>query len=161
MTDNDWDARVGAVWASATDFSDDEVLAAIDELVAERDDTDAAAAFEAASVRDYLGLEPEAEPLYRRALELGLDPTRLPQAVIQLASTLRNLGAADEAIDILTDWLADNEDHPLADAAKAFLALSLVSGGRAAEGAAVALDALAPHLVQYQRSVASYAEELE
>src|SRR5215216_4711786 len=105
----DWEARVAAVWASAAELSDNEVLAAIDELVAEKGETDAAAAFEAASVRDYLGLEPEAEPLYRRALELGLDHVRGAQAVIQLASTLRNLGEANESVELLTDWLADNE----------------------------------------------------
>ena len=151
---------MSAVWADASKLSDDEILAAIDELAAEKDETDAAAAFEAASVRDYLGLEPEAEPLYRRAVELGLDEVRLPQAVIQLASTLRNLGDPNEAIDLLTDWLAESDDHPLADAAKAFLALALVSAGRADEGAAVALDTLAPHLSQYGRSVAAYAEGL-
>jgi hypothetical protein len=160
MTD-DWEARVAAVWATASELSDDEVLAAIDELVAEKDETDAAAAFEAASVRDYLGLEPEAEPLYRRALELGLDHIRHAQAVIQLASTLRNLGEADEAVDLLTDWLAENEDHELADAAAAFLALALASANRTTEALAVALDTLAPHLPQYGASIAGYAEELE
>jgi hypothetical protein len=160
MTD-DWEARVAAVWAGAEELSDDEVLAAIDELAAEKGELDAAAIFEAASVRDYLGLEPEAEPLYRRALELGLDDARLPQAVIQLASTLRNLGQVDESIDLLTDWLADNEDHELSDAAAAFLSLSLASAGRTTEAVAVALDTLAPHLTQYGRSVSAYAEELE
>jgi tetratricopeptide (TPR) repeat protein len=160
MTD-DWEARVSAVWASATELSDDDVLAAIDELVAEKGDLDAAATFEAASVRDYLGLEPEAEPLYRAALELGLDDARQPQAVIQLASTLRNLGQAEASIDLLTDWLAENEDHELVDAAAAFLSLALASAGRTTEALAVALDTLAPHLPQYGRSVAAYAEELE
>ena len=159
MTD-DWEARLAAVWAAASERSDDEVLAAIDDLVAEKGEADSAALFEAASVRDYLGLEPEAEPLYRRALELGLDDARHPQAVIQLASTLRNLGEADEAIDLLTDWLADNDEHALGDAAKAFLALALASAGRTTEAVVVALDTLAPHLTQYGRSVAAYAEGL-
>ena len=161
MTTDDWEARVSAVWATASDLSDDEVLAAIDALVEEKDELDAAAAFEAASVRDYLGLEPEAEPLYRRALELGLDDARYPQAVIQLASTIRNLGKAEESIDLLTDWLAENEDHELADAAAAFLSLALASVGRTTEALALALDTLAPLLPQYSRSVAAYAEELE
>jgi tetratricopeptide (TPR) repeat protein len=161
MTADDWEARVSAVWATASDLSDDDVLAAIDELAAEKGELDAAAVFETASVRDYLGLEPEAEPLYRRALELGLDDVRYPQAVIQLASTLRNLGQPDESIDLLTDWLAENEDHELADAAAAFLSLALAGAGRTTEALAVALDTLAPHLTQYGRSVTAYAEELE
>ncbi len=157
----DWDDRVAALWAKAAELSDDELLDAIDTLAEERGSEDAAALFEAAGVRDYLGLEVEAEPLYRRALELGLDPVRHDQAVIQLASTVRNLGGAEESVDLLTDWLAANEGHPLADAAQAFLALALVSAGRPTEGAAVALDALAPHLLRYNRSVAQYALELE
>lgn len=161
MSEPDWEARVSAVWATASELSDDEVLAAIDDLVAEKDEADAAAVFEAASVRDYLGLEPEAEPLYRRALDLGLDEVRLPQAVIQLASTLRNLGEAEESIDLLTDWLSENEDHQLADAAAAFLSLALASAGRTTEAVAVALDTLAPHLSQYGQSVSAYAEELD
>ena len=162
MTDSDdWEARVAAVWATASDLSDDEVLAAIDDLAAEKGDADAAAAFEAASIRDYLGLEPEAEPLYRRALELGLDDVRYSRAVIQLASTLRNVGEAEESIDLLTDWLAENDDHELSDAAAAFLALALASAGRTTEALTVALDTLAPHLSHYGASVAGYAEELE
>jgi tetratricopeptide (TPR) repeat protein len=161
MTTDDWDDRLAAAWTAVPQLSDDDALEAIDALVTEKGGQDAAAAFEAASVRDYLGLEPEAEPFYRRALELGLDGIRHPQAVIQLASTLRNLGEYDESIDLLTDWLADNEDHPLEDAAKAFLALALTSAGRPVEAVAVALDALAPRLPQYGRSVAAYAEQLE
>ena len=161
MTADDWEDRLASAWQQVPDLSDDEALELIDSLVAERGDEDAAAPFEAASIRDYLGLEPEAEPLYRRALELGLDDARHPQAVIQLASTIRNLGEVDESIDLLTDWLADNEEHPLADAAKAFLALALTSAGRPVEAVAVALDALAPLLPQYNRSVAAYAEQLE
>ena len=161
MPTDDWEDRLAAAWTAITDLSDDDALESIDSLVAEKDGEDAAAAFEAASVRDYLGLEPEAEPLYRRALELGLDDMRHPQAVIQLASTLRNLGEFEESVDLLTDWLADNEGHPLEDAAKAFLALALTTAGRPVEAVAVALDALAPRLPQYGRSVAAYAEQLE
>ena len=64
----DWPARVSAVWAAADEMPEGDVIAAIDELVAEKPADDAAAVFEAASVRDYAGLESEAEPLYRRAL---------------------------------------------------------------------------------------------
>ena len=158
---DDWEARVSALWAAASTLSDDDLLEAIDELAAEQGNEDAAALFEAASVRDFLGLEIEAEPLYRRALHAGLDAVREPQAVLQLASTLRVIGEPEVSVDLLTDWLADNEGHPLADAAQVFLALALVSAGRSTEGVAVALDALAPHLLQYGATVARYADDLE
>jgi hypothetical protein len=158
---DDWQERVSAAWASVSTLSDGEALDLIDALVGEKDDTDAAAAFEAASIRDYLGLEPEARPHYERALQLGLDPERHPRAVIQLASSLRVLGDPDASVDLLTDWLADNERHALAGAAKAFLALALTDAGRAVEAVVVALDALAPLLPQYGASIASYAKQLD
>lgn len=159
--DADWEDRLAVAWQTVGELSDDEALELIDSLVDERGEGDAAALFEAASVRDYLGLEPEAERLYRRALELGLDPARHPQAVIQLASTIRNLGKVEESLDLLTDWLAENDEHPLAPAAMAFLALGLESAGRSTEAVSVALGALAPLLPRYGRSVAAYAEQLD
>jgi len=160
MTEIDWDTRVAALWNAASELSDETVVEMMDELAAERGELDAAALFEVASVRDYIGWESEAEPLYRRAIELGLDPVRLPQAVIQLGSTLRILGRAEEAITVLGDWLALNDQHPLADSARAFLALAFVSAGHPTEGAALALHTLAPRLPQYSGAVARYARGL-
>ena len=160
MSDVDWDTRVAAVWNAASELSDETVLEMIDELAAERGELDAAGVFEAASARDYLGRESEAEPLYRRAIELGLDPVRLPQAVIQLGSTLRILGRPDDAIAVLADWLEESPDHPLADSARAFLALAFVSAGHPSEGAALAIHTLAPYLPQYSGAVGRYARGL-
>lgn len=160
MSEADWEARVAAVWSTANDLSDDAVLDAIDDLVIERGREDAAALFEAASVRDYLGRESEAEPFYRRALEIGLDEPRHAQAVIQLGSTLRVLGRAEEAVTLLRGWIVRHPDHPLADAGRAFLSLALLSAGHEREAALVALRTLAPTLPQYAGAVAEYAEEL-
>ena len=60
---SDWADRVSAVWASASEMADLDVVAAIDALELERDQDDAAAVIEAASARDYARLESEAEPL--------------------------------------------------------------------------------------------------
>jgi tetratricopeptide (TPR) repeat protein len=155
-----WDARVAAVWATTDGLSDAAVLERIDELVAERGDTDAAALFEAASVRDYLGREADAEPLYRRAIELGLDGERRPQATIQLASTLRNLGRADEAVELLSELLVEHEADEWTAPGAAFLALALASAGREREAASVALVALADSLPVYSDAVLRYALRL-
>jgi tetratricopeptide (TPR) repeat protein len=157
---NDWDARIDAVWAQAAELDEKAVVERIDALVAERPADDPRAAFEAASARDFAGDEADAEPLYRRALELGLPEPHRAQAVIQLASTLRNLGRADESVALLRTDLAEHPDHELADVARAFLALALVSRGDAVAGASVALTALAPHLPLYRRAVEQYAAEL-
>ncbi|WP_157156456.1 tetratricopeptide repeat protein [Diaminobutyricimonas sp. LJ205] len=172
MTDA-WTEQVAAVWAAADELDDSEVLRRIDAIVlaamgldsAEPDAaaalvTDAAALFELASARDYADREADAAPLYESALAAGLEEPLRGQAVIQLASTLRNLGRADAAIALLQESFGDEPEHPLADAARAFLALCYASRGETATATAIALDALAGHLPQYQRSVRAYAAEL-
>ena len=76
--------------------------------------------------------------------------------MIQLASSLRALGAADESVALLTAERDAGSDE-LDDAVEAFLALALVDTGREREAASIALGALAPHLPRYQRSLANYA----
>lgn len=156
---NDWQSRVDAVWADAS-LNNAEVIDRIDELVAERPADDAVAKFEAAGARDSAGLESQAEPLYRQALALGLPESQRAQATIQLASTLRNLGRLDEAIDMLRTERTEHGDHEFASAASAFLALALASRGDAREATQIALLALVPHLPRYHRSVTAYAAAL-
>ncbi|MFB8146960.1 tetratricopeptide repeat protein [Microbacterium sp. NPDC056003] len=155
----DWNDRVAAVWADEG-LDDAERVRLIDELAAERDEHDGRALFERAGARDSAGLEAEAEPLYRAALEAGLDDELRTQAVIQLASTIRNLGKLDEALDLLRAEYERDAGAPMHDAAAAFYALALVSSGKAVRAASVALTALAPHLPRYTRSVAAYARDL-
>lgn len=159
-TDADWEARVSAVWAQASAMADEDVVAAIDALVAERPADDAAGLFEAASARDYADREAEAESLYRSAIDAGLDESRAPRAAIQLASTLRNLGRHDEAVRMLEDVLHAHPSDEWTAPAAAFLALALVSRGDERDGAAVALSALADLLPVYSASVRFYAAEL-
>jgi tetratricopeptide (TPR) repeat protein len=154
-----WDERVAAVWA-ADDLSDSDRIDRIDTLAAERGPDDARGMFERAGARDSAGLESEAEPLYRRALDLGLDDEHRPQAVIQLASTIRNLGKLDESLALLrAEWERD-PGSPFHDAAAAFYALALASSGDAMRATSIALTALAPHLPRYTRSVTGYAGAL-
>ncbi len=95
-------------------------------------------------------------PLYRQALEIGLPGERRRRAVIQLASSLRDLGEARESARLLEAELDRPSDH-LDDAVRAFLALALRDSGRPRDGLSIALAALAPHLHRYQRSLSNYA----
>jgi tetratricopeptide (TPR) repeat protein len=156
---DDWRARVDAVWAAADDTNEAETVAVIAALAAERPD-DPVALFELAGAHDYAGEEAEAEPLYQRALELGLDEPYHGRAVIQLASTLRNLGRFDEAAAWLSQTFAADDEHPLSGAASAFMALTLASKGDDRAALAMALDALSRHLPEYGRAVRFYATEL-
>jgi tetratricopeptide (TPR) repeat protein len=151
-----WNERVDAVWADAA-LSDAERIERIDALAAERPDGDARALFERAGARDSAGRESDAEELYRAALAIGLPEAERGQAVIQLASTLRNLGALDESIALLRAECERGGD--LADSAAAFLALALIDAGEPRQAALLAIETLAPHLPRYTRAVRAYAHE--
>ena len=143
MSSTDWEQRLAELWASLDELPED----------------DAVGLFERAAAQDSTGHSDRAVPLYRRALERGLGGERRRRAVIQLASSLRNLGEADESVALLTTERRRGSDH-LDDAVSAFLALALVDIGREREAVSVALTALAPHLPRYQRYLASYARDL-
>ncbi|WP_104138332.1 tetratricopeptide repeat protein [Cryobacterium sp. Y62] len=150
-----WEERIRTFWLKAGDA--DAILSLMQLLVAERHDEDPAALYEWASVQDFLGREAEAIPIYRRALDLGLDHVRRPQALIQLASSLRNVGETTEAIRILEGI---GPDATVADAGEAFLALSLFDAGRPGDALRVALKALGKTLPLYRGVVDHYADAI-
>ncbi|QPE03448.1 tetratricopeptide repeat protein [Microbacterium schleiferi] len=154
-----WEERIAAIWADE-DLTDDARIRSIDAVAAERPADDALALFERAGARDAAGRESEAEPLYRAAIAAGLPESVRAQAAIQLASTLRNLGRAIEAVDLLRVEYDRSPQTDLRDEVAAFYALALASDGRPDAAASVALTALAPHLTRYRRSVEAYAREL-
>lgn len=154
-----WQQRVDALWALFDSYEPDAFVTEMTRLVSERPADDALAASELGGAYDSTGHSDLAVPHYRRALELGLDEDRRRQVVIQLASSLRNMGQESESIALLEGELDARTDE-LDDAVRAFLALALVDAGREREAAAIALEALAPHLPRYQRSVKDYAQAL-
>lgn len=158
-TPADWERRLAALWASLDDRDEADFLAAMSELVAELPANHAAATFEQAAALDSTGHSDLAVPLYGKALERGLTGVRRRRAVIQMASSLRNLGRSPESVALLTAEL-DAESDELDDAVRAFLALALVDTGREREAAVLALTALSRHLPRYQRSLRNYARLL-
>lgn len=157
--DDEWERRVAATWAAIDAYDGEAFRAAIDGLAAELPAGHSVAAFERACAFDSTGRPDLAEPLYREALTAELPGERRRRAVIQLASTVRNLGRPQESIDLLTDELGRGPDH-LDDAARCVLALALTDAGREREAVSVAVGALAGHLPRYQRSMAAYARAL-
>lgn len=154
----DWDSQFDAVWAN-DELSDAERIEHIDRLAAVWGDN-AVALFHRAGARDAAGREADAEPLYRRALQLGLDDDHRVRAVIQLASTLRNLGRVHEAVWMLGDEHAHHQESPYRDAVAAFYALALVTAGESRRATSVAVTALAGHVPLYSDAVARYAREI-
>ena len=157
-----WEDRVAAAWARFDDCAEEEgaeFRALIDALVAELPEDSPLGPFEQACAWDSTGHSDRAVPLYREALARGLSGYRGRRAKIQLASSLRNVGQAEEGVKLLTPEL-DAPSDELDDAVRACLALCLSSLGRDREGLSLVLGALAPHLPRYQRSMANYARLL-
>jgi hypothetical protein len=161
MITPDWERRMADAWVSFDRPDVDEVgfLQLVDELAGELAPDDPVGLFERAGARDSVGRTAEAVPLYRQALEAGLDGGRRRQAVIQLASSLRATGEAQESVALLTAELAAGSDE-LDDAVKTVLALALTDVGREREAVAIAVGALAAHLPRYRRSMTNYARLL-
>jgi tetratricopeptide (TPR) repeat protein len=156
---NDYDRRSEELWASVDEYDEEAFRVKVEQLVTELPADSPVAAFERACAFDSTGQLDRAVPFYRRALELGLKGVRRRRAMIQLASSLRNLGQVTESLELLMAELEQPSD-PLDDAVSAFLALALVDSGREREAVSVALTALAPHLPRYQRSLGNYARAL-
>lgn len=163
--DKDWEDRVNAAWATLDDYPQDRAAdfrAVIDALVAELPEGSPLGPFEQACAWDSTGHSDKAVPLYREALARGLSEAsgyKGRRAKIQLASSLRNIGQAEEGVELLTPEL-DAPSDELDDAVRGCLALCLSSLGRDREGLSLVLGALAPHLPRYQRSMANYARAL-
>ncbi|MGW0596770.1 tetratricopeptide repeat protein [Streptomyces sp. NPDC002776] len=158
----DWEDRVTAAWAGFENYAEEEADAfrdVIDALVAELPDDSPLGPFERACAWDSTGHPDRAVPLYQEALARGLTGYRGRRAKIQLSSSLRNIGRAEEGVALLTPELHAPSDE-LDDAVRATLALCLSSLGRDREGLSLVLGALAAHLPRYQRSMANYARAL-
>lgn len=147
------------LWAEMDGLGERDFLDRMRTLVQERPADDPAALFEMASAYDSTGRTDLAVPLYQQALGAGLDPGRRRRAVIQMASSLRVLGSAEQASDLLRAESGAASDE-LDSAVVAFLALSLADLGREREALALSLEALAPTLPRYQRALTDYAREL-
>ncbi|MFE9392546.1 tetratricopeptide repeat protein [Streptomyces sp. NPDC006784] len=173
----DWERRVADTWARmdalVAERGAEGFRAAVGELADEQPAGSPSAAFERACAFDSTGLPDRAVPLYQEALRGGLTGVRRRRAVIQLASSLRNLDRPGESAALLWAELDHDigTDGPvgaretaevvaLEDAVRAVLALALTDLGRSREAVPLLLAALAPHLPRYQRSMAGYARQL-
>ncbi|MDL4822059.1 tetratricopeptide repeat protein [Actinomadura opuntiae] len=157
--DDQWRQRVADLWATFDDHEPRAFLTKIEDLAGELPAGNAIAEYEVASAHDSIGHEDEAAVHYRRAFSAGLPESHRRRATIQFASTLRNLGQAEESVRLLTAERDAGSDE-LDDALTAFLALALTDLGRDREAAALALGALSRHLPRYNRSLANYAKAL-
>ncbi len=155
----EWEKQLSALWDTIDDYDDDDFVARIDALAAELPPGTATGFFARAGARDSTGHSDLAVPLYQAALDAGLSGERRRRAIIQMASSLRNLGNPQKAVDLLTAEL-DGGTDTLTGAVRSFLALALVDVGREREAVSVALTALSEYLPRYNRSLVRYAQAL-
>jgi tetratricopeptide (TPR) repeat protein len=118
--------------------------------------------YELGGEHDSAGREEEAIPHYERALELGLPEELVPRALLQLGSSLRNVGRNDEAIALFDDAVARYPDDA---ALRLFRAFALATAGRDRDALVDVLDLArmrieAPEIERYRRSLEYYTREL-
>jgi len=123
---------------------------------------DARREYEIGSEHDSAGREPEAIPHYERALELGLPDELVPGTLLQLGSSLRNVGRLDDALAVLGDGVSRFPDHA---ALRLFRAFALATAGRDREALVDVLHLArtridAPDVRRYARSLEAYTRDL-
>jgi tetratricopeptide (TPR) repeat protein len=124
---------------------------------------DAEREYEIGGEHDTAGHADEAIPHYERALALGLRDELVPQALLQLGSSLRNVGRNDEAIALFDDAVARFPDHA---ALRLFRAFALATAGRDREALVDVLDLArtridAPEIERYRGSLENYTRDLD
>jgi hypothetical protein len=157
--DAEWERRSTELWSLLDELEPEEFRARIDALGAELGEDDPVGLFERGCANDSTGRPEVAVPLYQAALDGGVTGIRRRRAVIQMASSIRNLGRPEESVALLRAERERGSDE-LDDAVVAALALALADTGRPLEAAGLAVTALARHLPRYNRSMAAYGEEL-
>ncbi|MDA1360140.1 tetratricopeptide repeat protein [Glycomyces luteolus] len=159
MATEAWEARVAALWERLDELGRDEFVQAMIDLAAECGPDDPLALFEVGGAHDSTGYTEAAVGYYGRAIAAGLSGVRRRRVSIQMASSLRETGHPERALEMIKEERARGSDA-YDDALAMCEALTLAKLGRDREGLSVALIALAPHLPRYQRSTVNYARGL-
>jgi predicted Zn-dependent protease len=124
---------------------------------------DAHVAVQTAWVHDTLGLEDEAVPHYRAAIDGGLSDEELRGTFLGLGSTLRTLGRDVEAAEVFRRGIERFPDYrPL----RVFNAMLRYNTGEPREAVADLLRILLEStsdgdILRYRRSLTAYAEDLD
>jgi cyanophycin synthetase len=123
---------------------------------------DAVTEYELGGEHDSAGRAAEAIPHYERALALGLPAELVPRALLQLGSSLRNLGRLDDALALFDDAVARFPDDAALPLFRAFVLADL---GRDREALVSVLDLArtriaAPEIARYARALQGYTREL-
>ncbi len=154
-----WKDDLDAAWQDVATMPPDDFRGLIEQLVSNPDVPETIRQFHTACAFDSTGSSDIAIQGYQRALDAGLDGYERRRAIIQMASSLRNLGESDRSVEILSAEPTDVGDG-LDEAVVIFHALALSDLGREREGVVRLVHALAEHLPRYTASAHRYADAL-
>jgi tetratricopeptide (TPR) repeat protein len=115
------DEQMDRIFAARDRENMQPTIDACEELLGEHPDN-ARLVYEVGGAYDTAGQEQTAARYYTRALELGLDGELRQRCLLQFASTLRNLGRAEESLAMFDQAIAEYPDSP---SLKVFKALTL------------------------------------
>ena len=151
-------AAIDALW----EIDDEDQRITTARSLHEGDPGDAVLNYEYAGTFDSAGREAEAVPLYEAALTLGLREPLRHRCLVQLASTLRNLGRHAEAVARIEEAAAA---EPTSLGVAMFRAMIRHDAGEATAALADLLTLLAAEstdtdVARYRRSLTAYAGEL-
>jgi tetratricopeptide (TPR) repeat protein len=155
----DLKSLIDAGLALERDGREQEAIDYFRELLDQHPDS-ALIAFEMGGAYDFAGREAEAVPHYRRAIALGLPEELIPRVMLQLGSTLRNLGEVTDAVTLLSDA---SQKYPNNRGLRVFLALALHSSGQSQRAIVTLLDTLLldpDELDGYARAIGEYTDLL-
>jgi tetratricopeptide (TPR) repeat protein len=135
-----WESFIESGWQHKGDET--KLLQYFSEIV-ERYPKSARAKFELGNAYDYLGKEQEAIPLYEKAIQMGLTSEYEAYALLQLGSSLRNIGRVDEAVGILSDA---EKHYPELPSITMFLGMAMYDSDSHSEALSTVLNAMLRHL---------------
>jgi tetratricopeptide (TPR) repeat protein len=118
--------------------------------------------YHCAWIHDLLGLEREAIPFYRKAIQMGLDGDDLKSALLGMGSTYRSIGEYQEAIDTFQHALTL---FPNSQEFNVFLGMAYYNSGEYSKAMELLLNSLADTsgdegILRYQRAIRFYSDKL-
>lgn len=157
---SNFEARVAAGNELERAGKDDEAIEHFRLLLADYPD-EPRAHFEYGGAFDSAGHEHEAIPHYRKAIAMGLSGEYLPKVYLQMGSSLRNIGAHNEAVAALDEGC---QQFPEFHALKVFKALALESAGRNHEALTTLFELVitgiqTADMQRYTRAIRYYVDE--
>lgn len=119
--------------------------------------------YQCAWIHDVMGLESEAVPYYKKALELGLTGEEKQGAVLGLGSTYRTLGMYDEAQAVFEEAI---QEFPERREFQVFYAMVLYNQQAYSKAMGILLKQLAETstdqgIQDYKKAILFYADQLD